>query len=257
MHHGRKWKVPVIDGMGYGTAYGIETEPWIYDAIAKIHSQSRLQIFLDIGANTGQSLIKVKSIDPQIHYYGFEPNPSCVFYLDYLRRVNKLTNVNLICGALGDNHDLLELSYEGLDDTRATLLDTFKSFSQTVYKRKVPVFPLDHVEFEFDPHSNILIKIDVEGFELEVLQGAERFLKSARPKLIFEVLPHHDDKKVLDKQKRLFELLQANDYVIFSLNEQKKPGIISLGFNNKDDYSRCDYQAIPFTDPVMIQPDDE
>ncbi|MBK7626701.1 MAG: hypothetical protein IPJ16_05790 [Bacteroidales bacterium] len=39
---------------------------------------------IDVGANIGQTLIKIKSIDKEINYLGFEPNPVCVNYL-YIR----------------------------------------------------------------------------------------------------------------------------------------------------------------------------
>jgi len=36
-------------------------------------------VFIDIGMNLGQTLIKLKCVDPNIRYFGFEPNPGCVY----------------------------------------------------------------------------------------------------------------------------------------------------------------------------------
>jgi FkbM family methyltransferase len=42
------------------------------------------------------------------------------------------------------------------------------------------------IEFGFSPH---VMKIDVEGFELEVLKGAARMLSGSHPHLIVEIHP--------------------------------------------------------------------
>lgn len=47
--------------------------------------------FLDIGVNLGLTLIKVKSVNADRNYIGFKPNPACVFYIEELKRINKLS----------------------------------------------------------------------------------------------------------------------------------------------------------------------
>ena len=37
--------------------------------------------FIDVGANVGQTLLDTLNAHPMVQYIGFEPNPSCVFYL--------------------------------------------------------------------------------------------------------------------------------------------------------------------------------
>lgn len=243
--HGRKWTIPVVDGMGYGTAYGIETEEWVYNTIKKLHNEIPAIHFLDIGVNTGQTLLKVKSIDPAIRYIGFEPNPNCIFYVDYLRRLNNINDVQLICTALGEKEEFLELYYEGIEDTRATVIKDSPAFPRKVFTKKVPVVPLDKFQYDFDPSDRMIIKIDVEGFELEVLKGSQNFIRKHRPILIFEMLPHLNNPQIMDRYKQMYELLKHVTYNIYPLYEESKTGDQILEFNNAQDYTRTDFLATP------------
>ena len=242
---GKTWVAPLVNGMGHANASGTESEPWIFSLLQRIHSKTPIDIFIDIGVNTGQTLIKIKSIDKDINYIGFEPNPNCIFYVDYLVKLNKLKKVNLICVALGQRVEFLELKYEGLDDTRSTLIDTEKIFQNGSYVRKVPVVPLDNVDLALIQESHIVMKIDVEGFEYEVLKGADLFLKSFHPLLIFEVLPNHDDQIIAERQENLYHYLVNNQYTIYCLESGDILGKCIHGFTNKSDYSKTDYVAFP------------
>jgi FkbM family methyltransferase len=56
------------------------------------------------------------------------------------------------------------------------------------YATRVPVIPLDEL---FDGKPVSLIKIDVEGMELDVLRGARNLLASTRPAVFFEQTTAH------------------------------------------------------------------
>ncbi len=48
-------KIPLQDN----NKVGISNEPWMYDFIKKSHSIKRIKNFYDVGANLGQTLVKV------------------------------------------------------------------------------------------------------------------------------------------------------------------------------------------------------
>jgi hypothetical protein len=56
-----------------------------------------------------------------------------------------------------------------------------------------------------------LAKIDIEGFELEALKGADRLLSSGRPKLIIEI---HPPQLAMSggSEDEIFELLHGHRY---------------------------------------------
>ena len=74
----KRIKIPIVSGIGYSTIW--TTELWMID-ILKILLFLKDGVFIDIGANIGQTLIKLKCVNPDTQYFGFEPNPSCVFYM--------------------------------------------------------------------------------------------------------------------------------------------------------------------------------
>jgi hypothetical protein len=84
------------------------SESWMLE-ILKMVFQIRQGAFLDVGMNLGQTLIEVKSIDSNKSYVGFEPNPSCIFYVEELVRINKIKNSKVIPVGLYTTDSLLNL----------------------------------------------------------------------------------------------------------------------------------------------------
>lgn len=60
-----------------------------------------------------------------------------------------------------------------------------------------------------------VIKIDVEGYEWEVLHGAERLLDDGKPLLFLEVHLHYLDKRGISPS-RIFNFLQGYRYRFYS-----------------------------------------
>jgi hypothetical protein len=78
-----------------------------------------------------------------------------------------------------------------------------------VIRHVVPLRPLD----DYINHrvgKRLLIKIDVEGLELEVLRGALRILTEIRPDVIFE---SNDPTSRL----QLYDLLMSHNYSVYTL----------------------------------------
>jgi Methyltransferase FkbM domain len=60
--------------------------------------------------------------------------------------------------------------------------------------KKVNAVKLDDFEEQIDFTRIEFIKIDVEGFEMEVLRGMRRLLESRKPALMIEIEPRHNPK---------------------------------------------------------------
>ena len=85
------FKIPVLKNIGWNNIF--DNEPWMSQILEKLLPERR-GLFLDVGANIGQTLLKLKSIAPDVLYYGFEVNTACLFYL------NELINANTFTGTL-------------------------------------------------------------------------------------------------------------------------------------------------------------
>jgi len=141
---------------------------------------------LDIGANVGIYALPWAAISTGVTVHCFEPNPAV--------RARLARNVAL--NRLGSR---VRLHPEALSDRAGTATlygsDDMSSLNQGVYSGRqaapveVPLARLDDVlGGEGTPIS--LMKIDVQGHELEVLRGAETLISRHRPVLILE---HEDD----------------------------------------------------------------
>lgn len=136
--------------------------------------------FVDIGANCG--LWTLHMCDAFRHVYAFEPNldtfSRCAASVA-LSNVQR-ENISLFNVALGARDGSATLRAVGTDAFDAS----FVQYGSDVAGVDVPVRRLSDVLHDM---KIALVKIDVEGYEYEVLQGAEQFLRAASlPPILFE-----------------------------------------------------------------------
>lgn len=152
-------------------------------------------LVIDIGANLGAySIPMAKSIqDRGGSVIAFEPQRIIYYQLCANVILNRLDNVNAIHGAVGKSSgeiDVPEINYESNANVGAfSLSQKYREIhgiegSMKQVKNKVKLINLDGLKIDRPP---ALIKIDVEGYELEVISGAVEFLRRTNyPTLIFE-----------------------------------------------------------------------
>jgi len=143
--------------------------------IAKIINKD--QISIDIGANLG--LFTHFMSKSSKHVFAFEPNPYPLRNLKHL--VEK--NVTVLPIALGNTNGLTEIRIphheNGWSSNGASLASKTEEPGKII---DIQCRKLDSLNLE-----NIgLIKIDVEGFEIEVLKGARETLLKNKPAMIIE-----------------------------------------------------------------------
>jgi FkbM family methyltransferase len=179
-------------------------------------------IVLDIGANLGSYCIPLAKKHPHIKFEAFEPQRIVNYQLCANIIINGLENVNSYEVGLSDKEEVLELVMP--DYTVEGNIGAF-SINEEVRKNdyecptvnttdRIDVTLLDWMEFE-----NIkLIKIDVEGHELEVLKGGTKTIKRNNyPPIIFEAWtwkPWYQEKR-----KELFAYLHDLGYNIIELGQ--------------------------------------
>ena len=162
----------------------------------KLICHEKLPLFLDIGANAGMSALSIFTLIPNARVISFEPNPIHYSYLDKLR--GKFSNFQYMPIGLADEAKFLDFYCPIYNGKQMTSLascdyDFAKSWLSkgTVYffdaqklkikKITIEVKTLDSFQLKPD-----FIKIDVEGFEYQVLLGSEETIRSCRPILLVE-----------------------------------------------------------------------
>ncbi len=120
-------------------------------------------IYIDVGANIGTSLIPAAKSIKGGTAIGFEPHPKVFKYLKENVSLNNLEDsVELHNCAMGNEPGYLEFSENRGDDTANKVMLTGKGIT-------VPVKLLDDIG---ERYSRIdLVKIDVEGYEKFVIEG--------------------------------------------------------------------------------------
>ena len=140
-------------------------------------------IVFDVGANEGQWLAKVLACCPSACIHAFEPQASLAGQI-----ARKYPGVSVNNLALADAVGTLELcDYAAHTGSQhATLL---KGVIDGIHHGEarhvqVPVGTVDEYCMQRGIERIDLLKIDVEGFELKVLQGAKRMLEERRVDII-------------------------------------------------------------------------
>jgi FkbM family methyltransferase len=148
-----------------------------------------IRTVLDIGANTGQFAALARRAFPEAHIVSFEPIPEC--YAELRRnfeRDSRFSAFNLALGAddhvaTFNRHDFSPASsLLGQSDLIASSFPHATKMSVT----EVEVRTLDGVAATLRLDKEILIKIDVQGYEDRVIAGGVDVLREARV-IIIEV----------------------------------------------------------------------
>jgi FkbM family methyltransferase len=132
------------------------------------------QMIVDAGAHHGQSAEIFHRFWPSATIHSFEPVPESFAILR--ARAERMENVHPHAYALGQKEAELHIQKKSYSQEHS-LKDLVSSGPGGI---SVRVQTLDKVSQEKSWNKIDLLKIDVEGFELEALQGAERLLRQKK-----------------------------------------------------------------------------
>lgn len=221
---GKKYVIPVMNTVGAKHLF-TKTEPWMKDLIIRL-LKLKDGIFVDVGVNLGQTLLKVRSAGA-VPYLGIEPNPDCVVYVRTLIESNQLKDCTICPLGLSNKNGLAILYSNFTASPYATIIEGFRDHLswKMAQKQVIPVMRGDDLFpslFQNEEKKFAIIKIDVEGAELEAMEGIQGTIKEHRPFIITEILPayspnepHGDLKK--ERQDRLVALVKEGNYLFFKI----------------------------------------
>ena len=161
---------------------GIRIDEYIdYARIFK--SISDIDLIIDVGANRGQFAKIFRFFYPNKQIYAFEPLPEVFRYLE-----SAFVNDSMFKGfniALSNNDGTASIM-RNESSAMASFLKLKRRFSEFGYVEEtgfmeIPTARLDSLGLKFD---NGLLKIDVQGFEKQVLEGAQETLNHVKYILI-------------------------------------------------------------------------
>lgn len=172
------------------------SEKSVISAIQLVKSNQGLA--LDVGANRGQSAIRIAQLKPGFKIVSFEPNPKCRFALEIVKFMLGDRFSFRLAGVSDNNGEgtyyepfinSLPVSAEGtffpenLDAEMEERLGKKYEIRKTVF----PILRLDDLNLSPD-----FVKIDVQGWELNVLRGARETIVKSHPVLVIEKNNHNE-----------------------------------------------------------------
>jgi FkbM family methyltransferase len=172
-------------------------------------------IAVDVGCHRGEILDIMLAHAPDGKHYCFEPLPDYAAFLR--RRYSAQRNVTVRNCALSDTigrttfqHNVTSPDYSGIKRR------TYDRGDTNIEQIEVELQTLDSVVPAGERVS--LIKIDVEGAEYQVLNGARRVITEGKPVVVFEHgiggADHYGTTPAM-----IFDLFSSLDYQLFALDE--------------------------------------
>ncbi|MAT46955.1 MAG: hypothetical protein CMO35_05930 [Verrucomicrobiaceae bacterium] len=218
--NGRAFRIPIVGGLGGPMRH--DYEPWMLKTLQEIEPVCEGS-FLDVGVNLGQTLLAVKSIRPDWDYVGFEPNPFCVFYAMKLIEANSLDPCMLFPFGISDCTGAMDLRLNSLTGGEGSIVAGFRGEDEYKRQIKVPILGAEALPEELETRRFGLVKVDVEGGELEVFQALQPLLERDRPVIITELLPVYDPETKQgrfrqSRQDQLLAIVQELGYRIVRLH---------------------------------------
>ncbi|WP_425993153.1 FkbM family methyltransferase [Brevundimonas sp. TWP2-3-2] len=157
---------------------------------------------IDVGANNGQSITSIIAVRPEMNVVAIEPNPECYPELNLISKLRR-GRVKIIQAGAGDHAGKLTffvprrnrrmLLEEGTFDR--TSLATSGSVKRNgvegvdfeVVTMEIPVITIDSLNLVPG-----VIKIDVQGFEMQALRGMAETIRRHRPVILLELGHEHE-----------------------------------------------------------------
>jgi FkbM family methyltransferase len=197
----------------------------VVDILKQISTQADQINFYDIGANSGYYGILAAHLGKgKTKTFSFEPLSEYASLIEESVNLNRLDNqVKIFRTALGDKETIATIELAG---SGSSLVPGFLGARSNNPKREIPVSRLDEVVVKQSLPLPHFIKIDVEGFELEVLQGSQKTLAEALPILFIEVantLKRADGDFVNKSANQVFDLLTGLGYNAYIVKGKIEP----------------------------------
>ena len=187
---------------------------WEPDIAAVIQAKLKPgNVFVDVGANIGYfSMLSASIVGKRGKVISFEPIKRLAEQIRFSADYNHFKNIDIENLAMGSIPAVMTLEIMPGNVGGSSLVKQINSGQSEV----VNVSTLDEELKNYDRID--LIKIDVEGYEFQVLKGAENIIKSCKPEIILEFSPSVYAKQKVNNTKKILELIISLNYSIQDLN---------------------------------------
>lgn len=170
------------------------------------------KVILDIGANIGEWNEVVQEIFPQAHIYSYEANPKCC-------QVLKEKNLHYTNTLLGNETKEVEF-YVHNSDSFGSGASIYKEASQYFDASNIINLPMQRLDdiYPSTDHPHVdLMKIDVQGAELDVIKGARQVLQNTDFVILEASIMRYNAGSPLIGD--IIETMKAEGFLVFDIVE--------------------------------------
>tara|TARA_B100001093_G_scaffold254705_1_gene243704 strand:- start:789 stop:1481 length:693 start_codon:yes stop_codon:yes gene_type:complete len=187
------------------------------NAIKKLNNYYRL-FLIDCGCNFGFYSFYTASLSKENEIISIEASKNTLEEFNNNLSINNFSNIKVFNKAVSDQNDKKMEFNESEKDWESSLISSEFSIRQ---KNIVDSITIDSILENKNMDNRLLIlKIDVEGADLNVLDGAKNIIKKSEPFIIIEF-----SKYIFKNEKfnydYLSNFLKINDYQVYSKNGHK------------------------------------
>lgn len=219
-YFGLDLRYPIVYGMGRG--YVIPREVWMGQCLDAF-IRSKQGCVIDVGVNVGVYLVKLKVLRDDIAYFGFEPNAVCNYYTNELIRINQFKNARVFPLALSNELSVKTLYANKLGDKTASLIvETKKDNARLEFSSDIVTVEGDKFIEMLGIKEIAVIKVDVEGAELFVMNGLVKTIEKFRPFFYIEILANKNDAETVERVSLIYKLMISHDYTILGNSSEHK-----------------------------------
>jgi FkbM family methyltransferase len=176
-------------------------------------------VVFDVGGHIGYTALYFSKLTGSYgKVYVFEPGKNNLYYLE--QNVKNKPNIIVVPKGAANIDGKLDFFLENLTGQNNSFVNQYQilkdnanlsNIKPEISRITVDVVKLDTFADSINSYPDF-VKIDVEGFELEVLLGMEKILKQKSPILMIEITRNKEN---------IFNLLKDNQYFLFDSNLQK------------------------------------
>jgi len=212
--------------LGYTLKNEKTWEPWqieLYRRLLKPDS-----ICYDIGGNVGTSSLAMSYYTPEGRIFAFEPVKNTLRILNDNIKRNGAQNIQAIPIGLSNVEGEAEIIVDRAMLGNAHQIKDYHKLESTQYVETMQMMPLDIWRTSSSSPKPDLVKIDVEGFEIEVFEGGEETFKDPSLLVIveFAIIPQRTASSSYfpetPKDALFFEMLQKKFRHIFLIGRDAK-----------------------------------
>ncbi len=182
-------------------------------------------VTIDIGANVGAFTIQLAKNTKDIEIHAFEPNPFIYDKLELNISLNPEIKNRVTINKMGLSSacDTLSFFWEKGNSGGGSFINS----SENCTEERIQVITLDQYIIDKQIKQVSFLKIDVEGYEPQVISGASNTIANLKPSVYIEVSPDWWSKSGY-KIRDVLQIFEDLSYLFYIVKDENKISLTNL-----------------------------